>query len=425
MQRRTFLKSAARAGGLAGFGFAGFPLDGGTALNQNLIADEGSTVPIGRPVRVVSIGFKATGRSLEQIAAVVDNEGARGAALIVLPETWRDQNNKGSEETLNGPAVTMMANLARKHRTYLVCPIDRQDGRQRFNSAVLLNRRGQVTAVYNKVFPWFPAFRLTSTVVPGQQILVHQADFGRVGFAICFDIYCPELWKQLPDQGTELVIWPSACTGGKALQAHAINHHYYIVSATQAPDCEVYDITGEEVLRQEGQDITVSRISLDLDRGINSADSIESSLRNIAKRDKLLQERREDVVQEKYLEREDWVCAQGQAPRGQRSGVGARLRARGTARLQESQPPVDEPSSRVGVFRESVVTPSSTTSFRLAGQLDTREFVDGLGTSPGLNKTGRNSISSRARRRSKYDVKKRYHTLAQPKPRSERPSLPS
>ena len=235
------------------------------------------TGEIGRPVAVVSIGFKM-GRPLEEVAKVVDSEGSRGSDLIALPETWRGQNDDGSEETLSGPAVTAMATLAKKHRTYIVCPIDRKDGKWRFNSAVLLDRAGKVVSVYNKVYPWFSEYRVKPPVDPGREgPPVYKADFGRVGLAICFDVNFPEVWQRLADQEAELVIWSSAYSGGNSLKAHALNHHYYIVSSTQTPDCVVYDITGEEILYGKGAEINVSRVTLDLDRAIYNSDAIDVS----------------------------------------------------------------------------------------------------------------------------------------------------
>ena len=291
--------------------------------SQDPLARAGSAGQIGRPVRVVSIGFKARTKSLEEIAKVVDSEGSQGTDLIALPETWRGQNDQGSEETLSGPTVTAMAALAKKHRTYIVCPIDRRDGERRFNSAVLLDRGGQVVSVYNKVFPWFPEFRVTPPVEPGQEVAVYQTDFGKVGLAICFDIEFSEVWQRLGDQGAELVIWPSAYSGGTALKAHALIYHYYIVTATQTPDCTVYDITGEELLYQKSAEVNVSRITLDLDRGVYHRGAIDGLKENLARKEKLLKEHGDDVEQEKFWEREFWFVL-----RAKRPGVSARELAR-------------------------------------------------------------------------------------------------
>ena len=64
--------------------------------------------------------------------------------------------------------------------------------------------------------------------------------------------------------------------------AHAINHHYYIVTATLLSDCLVYDITGRLLRDERSKGVNVSRITLDLDRGIYHQNF------NIDKRDRLL-----------------------------------------------------------------------------------------------------------------------------------------
>jgi predicted amidohydrolase len=297
------------------------------------MAAEGGSGQIGRPVRVVSIGLKNRSKSLEEVAQVVDTEGARGADVIALPEAWRGQADEGTEEVLYGPTITTMSALAKKNRTYIVCPIDRKDGELRRNSAVLLDREGKVVTVYNKIFPWTPEFlRLKPPVNPGDEVGIHQADFGRLGLAICFDIDFPEVWRGLADQGAELVIWPSAYSGGNALRAHALQHHYYIVTATQTPDCTVYDITGEELLHEKNPGISVSRITLDLDRGVYDRDAIDGREKCTARREKLFKEHGDDVVEEKYLEREDWFVL-----RAKRPGVSARELARNYGLVEKAE----------------------------------------------------------------------------------------
>jgi len=57
-------------------------------------------------------------------------EIAKGCDLIVLPETWRGQNDE-SKETLNGPTIAALSRVAKKYKTYMVSPIDRlEDGRR-------------------------------------------------------------------------------------------------------------------------------------------------------------------------------------------------------------------------------------------------------------------------------------------------------
>jgi len=275
-----------------------------------------ATPSVGRPVRIVSIGFQGTGMPLERIVKHVDEEGARGADVIALPETCRGQN-ASSEEPLNGPTVTAMAALAARHRTYIVVPIDRRGQEKRLNTAVLLDRAGHVACVYDKLFPYWAEYTLNPPVSPGDASGVYEADFGRMGFAICFDANFPEVWKRLSEQQAEVVIWPSAYSAGSSLQAHAINHHYYIVTATATPDCIAYDITGERVFYESAKDMNVSRVTLDLDRCIFHENF------NLEKRDQLLKEHGQDVVQEKWMKLEQWFVLKAKRP-----GVSARALAR-------------------------------------------------------------------------------------------------
>ena len=244
------------------------------------------------------MSFSFVDKPLSVIRDLVDTQAAAGTDLIVLPETWRGQ--KDSPETLDGPTVNAMSAIAAKYHTYIVCPIDRKDGEKRWNSAVLIDRQGKVVFVYDKVYPYWSEYDLKQPVDVGGKAPVYQADFGRIGLAICFDVNFPDVWQRLSDQGAEIVVWPSAYSAGRSLQAHAINHHYYIVTSTGTKDCIVYDITGQEILYQKSDDINVSRVTLDLDRAIYHQNF------NIAKRDKLLQEHAGDVEQEQWLDREQW-----------------------------------------------------------------------------------------------------------------------
>lgn len=269
-----------------------------------------SKANVGRPVRVVSLSFR--GQPMRDVLSIVDAEGARGADLIVLPETWRGQNDH-TRETLEGPTLRELSRLADKYDTYIVSPIDRIDGEERFNSAVLLDRKGKVAGVYNKVYPYWAEFDFAQPVKIANDIPVFDTDFGRLGIAICFDVNFPELWQGLADRGAELVVWPSAYSAGTSLQAHAINHHYYVVSSTHLGDCQVFDITGEKILDERGEGIHVSRITLDLDRGIYHDNF------NGQRRDDLLKDRRGEVELEKTLDREQWFVLRAKQP-----GVSAR-----------------------------------------------------------------------------------------------------
>jgi predicted amidohydrolase len=296
------------------------------------------TTAIGRPVRISSISFSC--RPLEAIIDTVEAEAARGTDLIALPETWTGQS-RNQPETLDGPIITAMSALARKYNTWIVCPLDRLDGNRRLNSAVMLDRSGEVAGVYDKVYPYWNEFDLAPSVDVGSQPTVVETDFGQVGMAVCFDANFPEVWKAMADQGAELVIWPSAYSAGTTLQAHALVNHFAIVTSTQTGDCLVYDIDGQEVLYEKSDDINVTRITLDLDRGIYHENF------NMAKRDRLLADHASEIEQEKHLPLEQWFVLRATRPQ-----VSARALAHEYG-LEELRDYIDRSRTQIDGFRRA------------------------------------------------------------------------
>jgi predicted amidohydrolase len=270
---------------------------------------------MGRPVQITSIGFAPRTQTFDSIIALVASEAVKGPDIIVLPETWRSQDH--APETLDGPTVKALSEQAKRHKTYILCPIDRQAGKARLNSAILLDRHGNIACVYDKVYPYWSEYELHPRVNVATTVPVFQADFGRIGIAICFDVNFPDVWQRLADQGAELVLWPSAYSAGRSLQAHAINHHYYIVTATYTPDCIVYDINGDETLYEKGEDVNVSHILLDLDRAIYHENF------NLDKMRTLLAEQSDYVELEQWHKREQWFILRSKLP-----GISARKLAK-------------------------------------------------------------------------------------------------
>ena len=116
------------------------------------------------------------------------------------------------------------------------------------------------------------------------------------------------------------MIWPSAYSAGRTLQARAIDFSYYVMSATWVPDCLVFDIDGEQLAYEKGNsgDFNVTRFVFDLDRCIFHQD-----LNRPARIAKLLKERGDDVVEEKWLPMEGCFVLKAKRP-----GVSARAVAR-------------------------------------------------------------------------------------------------
>ena len=312
MERRQFVKGAAAA-----IGAIAYSAEAAPTLNQQAAPTDTAPGKANRLVRAVSVSFKSnvgiqTVVPLTRIADRVDHEAAQGADLVILPEHCQGCNER-SRETLDGPTITAMARIARRHRTYIVVPIDRKDGDLRFNSSVLLDRGGNVVCIYDKVYPVYQdECERNPPIRPGDSARVYKADFGRVGFATCFDVNWTSLWRRLSNLGAELVVFPSAYSAGRSLRAQAIVNNYYVMSSTRIPDCQVYDIDGELLLHDKenaGSGVNVTRIQLDMDRCIFHQDQNMPH-----KLDSLLQAHGNDVEREKWLPMEGWFVLRARHP---------------------------------------------------------------------------------------------------------------
>ena len=113
VNRRDFLKGSAAGASALAAGLGGAAGMAATPGSENSMAQTTSN-QIGRPVRVVSIGFHG-GRPLEEIVQLVDEQGAQGADIIAIPEGCRGLTLK-AREPLDGPTVTAMSRLARRPR---------------------------------------------------------------------------------------------------------------------------------------------------------------------------------------------------------------------------------------------------------------------------------------------------------------------
>jgi len=263
---------------------------------------------------IVSVSFRP--RPLDEILPVLEDEAKKGGDLLLLPET--SLGNQTIVET-DGPECVAISGIAEKYGVYIVFPVFRKTARHgRLNSSILFDRRGKISGIYDKAYPYWSEFDLEPPTFPGGEAQVFTTDFGRIGLAICFDANYPRVFRLLAEKGARLVLWSSAYSAATTLMAHALNHNYPIVTATWIPDCVAYDINGKELFfRRGGEDeIFINRIKLDLDRCIFHENF------NMEKKDRLLAEHGGEIEMDTFMEREQWFTL-----RSKKEGVSARALA--------------------------------------------------------------------------------------------------
>lgn len=76
-----------------------------------------------------------------------------------------------------------------------------------FDSAVLIDRGGEIAGVYRKVHLWDEERRYFT---PGNEFKVFSSDVGAIGIGICYDLEFPETSRILALGGAEMIFFPAA-----------------------------------------------------------------------------------------------------------------------------------------------------------------------------------------------------------------------
>lgn len=183
--------------------------------------------------------------------AVNDNAG-----LIVLPENFAFMGKSESdvltikEQPGDGPLQNFLSQLARKHGIWIVggtIPIESNDQSKVLASSLVYNDRGEQVARYDKIHLFDvhlveadEHYSESSTIEPGSETCVIDTPFGKLGVAVCYDLRFPELFRNLIDQGVQIIALPASFTAitGKAhweilVRARAIENLSYVIAAAQ------------------------------------------------------------------------------------------------------------------------------------------------------------------------------------------------
>jgi formamidase len=174
------------------------------------------------------------------------------AQLLVLPELHlsavpglldESEGYEGYADSvaveLPGPLTERLGEIARASQLWIVAGsvYERSDEGHVHNTAVVVSAEGELAARYRKVFPWRP----TEDSTPGDGFVTFDIpDVGRIGLAICYDGFFPEVMRQLAWLGAEVVVQPTLTTTSDreaeliAARANAIFNQLYVVNVNAA-----------------------------------------------------------------------------------------------------------------------------------------------------------------------------------------------
>ncbi|AWB82711.1 amidohydrolase [Corynebacterium yudongzhengii] len=192
--------------------------------------------------------------NLARAVDAIERAADQGARLIVLPEATSQSFDSGrldkQAQQLDGPFARGLAQVAEERDVVVVagmfCPADSVEKGDKtinrvYNTALITG--GGYHQGYDKIHT-YDAFnyRESDTVRPGDELVTVEVDGITVGIAICYDIRFPEMFKELGEQGAEVIVVPTSWADGpKKLPAwrtlavaRALDYVGYIVAAGQA-----------------------------------------------------------------------------------------------------------------------------------------------------------------------------------------------
>lgn len=211
-------------------------------------------------------------------------EEQQAADLVVFPEAFmRDFGPPGSDispfaESLDGPFVTTLVELARRHGTTVVAGMfeTSADPARPYNTLVVAGPDG-LRASYRKIHLYDSfGYKESDRLLAGdpEPVLVEVGGM-RIGLMTCYDLRFPELARALVTRGADALVVPAAWVAGPLkvehwrtlVRARAIENTTYVAAAAQpAPRYSGHSMVASphgEVVAEAGEGAGVVHATLE------------------------------------------------------------------------------------------------------------------------------------------------------------------
>jgi predicted amidohydrolase len=168
-----------------------------------------------------------------------------GIQMVVHPELHLFGSDMSADalqdiaQSLDSKFVGELGEIAKRFGIWLIpgSIVEPAPNNGVYNTALVFNPAGELVLFYRKIFPWRPSEPFTM----GSEFSVFELPgLGRVGLNICYDIWFPEVTRQLTWMGAELIVnlvrttTPDRKQELILVQASSIVNQVYILSVNAA-----------------------------------------------------------------------------------------------------------------------------------------------------------------------------------------------
>ena len=133
-----------------------------------------------------------------------------GPEIVCLPETvvlgWVNPDAHERAHPVPGEDSERLCGLARKYRVYLCVGLEEKDGPHLFDSAILVNNRGEIILKHRKINT-MPEL-MSPPYSAGTEVDTVRTKFGRIGLLICADTHDDRILARMADMRPDLLLVP-------------------------------------------------------------------------------------------------------------------------------------------------------------------------------------------------------------------------
>jgi nitrilase len=199
--------------------------------------------------------------NLSEARRLIAKAVEQGARLVVLPEFFpiMGMTDKDKiavrEQPGEGQIQAFLSEISRQYKIWLVggsIPLVASTPDKVRSTCLVFDEQGKQVARYDKIHLFNlelgnEKYHEAKTIEAGNQVVVVDSPFGRIGLAVCYDLRFPELFRAM--KNVDIIVLPSAFTEttGKMhwevlVRARAIENLSYVIAAAQGG----YHVNGRE-----------------------------------------------------------------------------------------------------------------------------------------------------------------------------------
>jgi len=223
------------------------------------------------PARKVKVGtvylqpqHSTPERNIQLFADQVAEAGKLGLDIVCLPEAILQVGTGtticDNAEPIPGPSTQFLGKVAREYGIWVVAGLTEKVGDTVYNTAALIDRKGEVAGIYRKIH--LPREEWRQGIEPGDEYPTFETDFGTIAIQICYDWFFPEpeaIWGM---RGAEILFaptwgntWPDSegrVDGENTFRVRARDNGLYIVPSVYSGNSLIIDPLGRILVSSDG-----------------------------------------------------------------------------------------------------------------------------------------------------------------------------